>query len=155
MHSDSTALCIARFRRHGHMLTLLAVIVQCCDRLLHNMTCSQQWEVHTLTNWLDLTPACQSSGKTHTMGSSGTGDQQVSGVIPEVMRAIFMKIPGYQHRSKFVIKVSFVEVYQVRGSAHVSTRVKWVAETSYQRCPGGGVCGEDVRHPISPAQSAP
>lgn len=49
------------------------------------------------------------SGKTYTMGTGGRDSSQ-SGLIPQVMNALFSKIESLKHQTEFQLRVSFIEV---------------------------------------------
>ncbi|KAI3980525.1 hypothetical protein MKX01_025090, partial [Papaver californicum] len=49
------------------------------------------------------------SGKTYTMGTGSKDDSQ-SGLIPQVMNALFRKIETLKHESEFQLNVSFIEI---------------------------------------------
>lgn len=49
------------------------------------------------------------SGKTYTMGT-GCGDSSQTGIIPQVMNALFSKIETLKQQIEFQIHVSFIEV---------------------------------------------
>ncbi|KAJ0984358.1 hypothetical protein J5N97_002714 [Dioscorea zingiberensis] len=49
------------------------------------------------------------SGKTYTMGT-GVRDNQQSGLIPQVMNALFSKIESLKHQTEFQLRVSFIEI---------------------------------------------
>lgn len=49
------------------------------------------------------------SGKTYTMGTA-VKDGQQSGLIPQVMNALFGKIESLKHQAEFQLRVSFIEV---------------------------------------------
>lgn len=50
------------------------------------------------------------SGKTYTMGTSFKDGSQ-TGLIPQVMNALFSKIETLKHQTEFQLHVSFIEVY--------------------------------------------
>lgn len=50
------------------------------------------------------------SGKTYTMGI-GFKDGCQTGLIPQVMNALFNKIEMLKHQSEFQLHISFIEVY--------------------------------------------
>ncbi|KAJ0989488.1 hypothetical protein J5N97_007844 [Dioscorea zingiberensis] len=49
------------------------------------------------------------SGKTYTMGT-GCRDGSQSGLIPQVMNALFNKIDSLKHQTEFQLRVSFIEI---------------------------------------------
>ncbi|KAH7671958.1 Plus-end-directed kinesin ATPase protein [Dioscorea alata] len=49
------------------------------------------------------------SGKTYTMGTA-VKDGQQSGLIPQVMNALFGKIESLKHQAEFQLRVSFIEI---------------------------------------------
>ncbi|KAH7659921.1 Plus-end-directed kinesin ATPase protein [Dioscorea alata] len=49
------------------------------------------------------------SGKTYTMGTGGRDCSQ-SGLIPQVMNALFSKIESLKHQTEFQLRVSFIEI---------------------------------------------
>ncbi|XP_020582732.1 kinesin-like protein KIN-4A [Phalaenopsis equestris] len=49
------------------------------------------------------------SGKTYTMGTGGRDGSQ-TGIIPQVMNALFHKIENLKHHTEFQLRVSFIEV---------------------------------------------
>lgn len=49
------------------------------------------------------------SGKTYTMGT-GCGDTSQTGIVPQVMNALFTKIETLKDQIEFQINVSFIEV---------------------------------------------
>lgn len=51
------------------------------------------------------------SGKTYTMGTGNKGSSQ-SGLIPQVMDFLFKNIENSNEKSKFKLRVSFIEVYK-------------------------------------------
>lgn len=53
------------------------------------------------------------SGKTHTMGSGytiGIKEEEL-GIIPRVIRLIFDEVDKRKHKAEFIIKCSFLEIY--------------------------------------------
>lgn len=53
------------------------------------------------------------SGKTHTMGTAFDGElDENAGVIPRIMRDIFERIKNLANECDFVVKCSFMELYQ-------------------------------------------
>ncbi|XP_020597351.1 kinesin-like protein KIN-4A, partial [Phalaenopsis equestris] len=48
------------------------------------------------------------SGKTYTMGTGGRDGSQ-TGIIPQVMNALFHKIENLKHHTEFQLRVSFIE----------------------------------------------
>jgi len=50
------------------------------------------------------------SGKTYTMGT-GYNDNCRTGLIPQVMSALFNKVETLKHQTEFQLRVSFIEVY--------------------------------------------
>lgn len=50
------------------------------------------------------------SGKTYTMGTNYTGEENASGIIPKVMQTIFKRVQSMKESSEFLIRVSFIEV---------------------------------------------
>ena len=54
------------------------------------------------------------SGKTYTMGT-GSKDGSQTGLIPQVMNALFSKIETLKHQTEFQLQVSFIEVYILYG----------------------------------------
>jgi kinesin family protein 4/21/27 len=51
------------------------------------------------------------SGKTYTMGT-GCGDSSQTGIIPQVMNALFTKIETLKQQIEFQIHVSFIEIHK-------------------------------------------
>ncbi|XP_010439022.1 PREDICTED: kinesin-like protein KIN-4A isoform X2 [Camelina sativa] len=51
------------------------------------------------------------SGKTYTMGT-GCGDSSQTGIIPQVMNALFNKIETLKQQTEFQIHVSFIEIHK-------------------------------------------
>lgn len=49
------------------------------------------------------------SGKTYTMGT-GSKDYYQTGIVPQVMSALFSKIETLKHQIEFQLHVSFIEV---------------------------------------------
>ncbi|KAG0461578.1 hypothetical protein HPP92_021510 [Vanilla planifolia] len=49
------------------------------------------------------------SGKTYTMGTGGRDEYQ-TGIIPEVMDALFHKVENLKHQAEFQLRVSFIEI---------------------------------------------
>jgi hypothetical protein len=61
------------------------------------------------------------SGKTYTMGTSFK-DGCHTGLIPQVMNALFNKIEILKHQTEFQLHVSFIEVQSLYGSfLYIST----------------------------------
>lgn len=54
------------------------------------------------------------SGKTYTMGT-GSKDSSQTGLIPQVMNALFSKIEALKHQTEFQLQVSFIEVHLLHG----------------------------------------
>ena len=52
-----------------------------------------------------------SSGKTHTMLGEDIEDEEERGIIPRMVKGIFTKIQSQPEDIEFVMKVSFVEIY--------------------------------------------
>ena len=51
------------------------------------------------------------SGKTYTMGT-GSKDGSQTGLIPQVMNALFSKIETLKHQTEIQLHVSFIEVHR-------------------------------------------
>jgi hypothetical protein len=52
------------------------------------------------------------SGKTYTMGTSNVGvSEEEMGIIPRVIGSLFSEIEKKRNKVDFVIKVSFLEIY--------------------------------------------
>lgn len=49
------------------------------------------------------------SGKTYTMGT-GLREQRQTGLIPQVMSALFDKVEKLKHQAEYQLHVSFIEV---------------------------------------------
>lgn len=64
------------------------------------------------------------SGKTYTMGTA-IKDGSETGLIPQVMNALFKKIETLKHQTEFQLHVSFIEVklflttYQLENSIRI------------------------------------
>lgn len=56
---------------------------------------------------------------------TGYNDNSQSGLIPQVMNALFSKIETLKHQTEFQLHVSFIEVYLVAG-LHMLTSVKYL-----------------------------
>jgi kinesin family protein 5 len=54
------------------------------------------------------------SGKTHTMEGPSISDQQMKGIIPRMMDALFVGLVNASTATEFSIKVSFLEIYMER-----------------------------------------
>lgn len=53
------------------------------------------------------------SGKTYTMGTNYTGQNDSTGIIPQVMDSIFKKKETMKDTADFLIRVSFIEVLSI------------------------------------------
>lgn len=56
------------------------------------------------------------SGKTYTMGT-GSGDGCQTGLIPQVMNALFNKIEILKDQTEFQMQVSYIEVHSLDCSS--------------------------------------
>lgn len=54
------------------------------------------------------------SGKTHTMEGPDINDQEMKGIIPRMMDALFIGLVNASSSTEFTIKVSFLEIYMER-----------------------------------------
>lgn len=54
------------------------------------------------------------SGKTHTMEGPNINDQEMKGIIPRMMDALFIGLVNASSSTEFTIKVSFLEIYMER-----------------------------------------
>ncbi|KAL2584801.1 hypothetical protein AAZV13_14G149800 [Glycine max] len=52
------------------------------------------------------------SGKTYTMGTNYTGEDNAGGIIPKVMETIFKRVQTMKESSEFLIRVSFIEIFK-------------------------------------------
>lgn len=59
--------------------------------------------------WFTFNMLQTGSGKTYTMGT-GLKDSCQTGLIPQVMSALFNKIEALKHQTEYQLHVSFIEV---------------------------------------------
>ncbi|KNA10715.1 hypothetical protein SOVF_141490 [Spinacia oleracea] len=52
------------------------------------------------------------SGKTYTMGTNYNGEDNATGIIPQVMQTIYSRVESMKGSTEFLIRVSFIEIFK-------------------------------------------